>query len=192
MEIAIRHFCPETDSSTVANIWVNGLNQTVQAKWWPVRPIWQFMFDKMAEDALSPDGDVGPDGKNLSEMWCNSAGNKCMLVAETNISDEGSVVVGCCGVVRGTSLGKNTKNISNDETTFSIWKMSVVEEFRGKGVGAKLILGAEDWAKRNGCLRMRMITANPIASRFYQSHGYDMLGLKLFGVWLGKWHEKQL
>ena len=62
-----------------------------------------------------------------------------------------------------------------NETTFSIWKMSVDEYYSRSGVGKKLMNMAEFWAKKRGCVKLRMITANPIASIFYQSNSFVAL-----------------
>ena len=192
--VNIRHFCLESDANEVSNIWVSGLDQTVKSKWWPTRPIWKLFFDRMAENAVGPNGDVGPNGQNLSKHWCADAGNRCMLVAEMILNGEktgNSRIVGCIAVVRGTTCNINIE-VEDAETTFSVWKMSVTEECRRQGIGAKLLKAGEKWAKDNGCRKMRMITANPIASNFYQNQGYGLLGANVFGICLGGWHEKEL
>ena len=188
--VNIRQLNPESDAKAVTELWVDGLQQTVKAKWWPTRPYWRYCFKKYAEKSTLPTGDMGPNGQNLAAFWCTQLTNRCMLVSEVTRSGEDPQVVGCCGVVRGTSCNE-TSGIKEDETTFSIWKMSVMEEWRGKRIGAKLLKAAEDWARDNGCRKMRMITANPIASKFYQKQGYA-LDSGVFGVWLGAWHEKEL
>ena len=193
-KVNIRHFCSETDKNEVSNIWVSGLDQTVNSKWWPTRPIWKFFFNRMAEYAVEESGDVGPNGQNLSNHWCDDTGNRCMLVAEMTLECENTLnsrIVGCIAVVRGTNSNNNIK-VENTETTFSVWKMSVSEEYRRMGIGKKLLDAGEKWAKNNGCKNMRMITANPIASTFYQNQGYELLPTNMFGIWLGGWHEKEL
>ena len=193
-EVNICHFNPESDAKEVANIWVSGLEQTVATKSRLTQPIWKMFFDHMAEKAVGPDGDVGPNGQNLSRHWCEDAKNRSMLVARMMVDDRNaprSRIVGCIAVIRGTRCGANTE-VESTESTFSVWKMSVTEEFRRKGIGAKLLEAGEMWAKNNGCTKMRMITANPIASRFYQNQGYKLLASRLWGTLFGAWHEKDL
>ena len=66
--------------------------------------------------------------------------------------------------------GKNPAldaEVTQEETTFSVWKMSVAEESRGRGVGRKLLEAGESWAKENGCVKMVMVTANPRRWNFF-------------------------
>ena len=194
-DIHIRHFQSDTDAMAVCKIWVNGLEQTVNAKWWPTQPLWRFLFARMAKKAIKDNGDVGPDGKNLFTHWCEDKDNRCLLVAEKNsiASDvvTQSEVVGCIAVVRGTS-NEVTAKVSSNEETFSVWKMSVADEFRRSGIGGKLLKAGEEWAVEHGCQQLRMITANPVASRFYQSHGYQLISSNRLSQYFGGWHEKQM
>ncbi len=100
-------------------------------------------------------------------------------------------VFGCIAVVRGTNSGV-TLNVDSEEETFSVWKMSVSAECRRNGIGARLLKAGEEWAVTHGCKRMRMITANPVASRFYQCHGYNLVCTNRLAGWFGGWHEKQM
>ena len=198
-DVQIRNFNPSTDAEALTKVWVKGLDQTSNAKWWITRNWWKDVFEKYAAKAISEDGDMGPNGANLEKQWCLDEKNRCMLVAEI-VSSESSRLVGCCGIIRGTD--SNPKEINDQETTFSIWKMSVDERCQGKGVGGKLMDEAEKWAKERGCLKLRMITTNPIASTFYQKHGYEWtewtyvewLLFQYMGGYIrgGKWHEKEL
>ena len=184
----------------LTQIWVKGLDQTSNAKWLITRNWWKDVFEKYAAKATSEDGDMGPNGSNLEKQWCLDKNNRCMLVAELVSSESPSKLVGCCGIIRGTD--SNPKVINDQETTFSIWKMSVDERCQGRGVGGKLMREAEKWAKEKGSLKLRMITTNPIASKFYQKHGYEWTDWTYFEWFLfqfmsgymrgGKWHEKDL
>ena len=199
-DITIRSFNPDLDAKPLTELWVKGLDQTSNAKYWWVRKWWKDMFDRYAAKATSPDGDMGPDGSNLEQNWCGDETNRGMLVAEVVSENKPSILVGCCGIIRGTD--SSPKKIDANETTFSIWKMSVDENCQGKGIGGKLMKAAEDWAKTNGCFKLRMITTNPIASWFYQKHGYEWvewtwlewIAFRYFGGYMnmGKWHEKEL
>ena len=89
------------------------------------------------------------------------------------------------GVNRGMDPAKFPVD-SRDYNTFSVWKMSVAEESRGKGIGKKLMSKAEEWARdqtssmaggvgaaaNSNRKRMRLYTANPIAAAFYLRMGF--------------------
>ena len=199
-KVKIRKFDPDTDSKQLTQIWLKGLSQTVNSKWWFTREWWKECFAQYAAKAMSRTGDMGPEGENLSRNWCGDENNRCMLVAEYASGSRLPVLIGCCGVIRGTD--PNATDVDENETTFSIWKMSVDEYYSRSGVGRKLMNMAEIWAKKCGCVKLRMITANPIASIFYQRRGYEWtewtwlewLAFKFLGGYLptGKWHEKEL
>ena len=193
-DVSIRPFCPDSDAIEVCNIWVKGLEQTVRSKWWPLQPLWRLFFNIMAEQAVKSNGDVGPNGENLYIHWCKDSNDRTMLVAEKRQNEEDEKVtklVGCIAIVRGTNPNGNI-TADKDETTFSVWKMSVSEDHRRAGIGSKLLEEGENWARCHGCIKMRMITANPIASVFYQKHGYEIRSANLFGTLFGAWHEKDL
>jgi len=199
-EIRIRKFNPDGDAAALTKIWVKGLDQSSNAKWWITRKWWKDMFDEYAAKATSEDGDMGPDGTNLEKQWCLDKTNRVMLVAEKISPESPPQLVGCCGVIRGTD--SSPKEIDEKETTFSIWKMSVDEKCQGKGVGGKLMKEAEKWTKANGGIKLRAVTTNPIASKFYQKHGYEWTEwtylewflFQYMGGYIkgGKWHEKIL
>merc|ERR1711963_742471 len=143
-ESVIRHFCPKTDAKQVHDIWINGLEQTVQAKWWLFRPIWKFFFHTMARNATKSNGDVGPNGQNLFSYWCEDNKNKCLLVCENHGLGEdleNGNIVGCIAVIRGTN-SRNNAIVNKEDTVFSIWKMSVMDKHRRRGIGRKLLDGA--------------------------------------------------
>jgi GNAT superfamily N-acetyltransferase len=65
------------------------------------------------------------------------------------------------------------------ETTFSWLKisiMSVREEFRGQGIGTRLVLMAEAEAKRRGCKYAFADTMEYQAPEFYRKLGYRVAG----------------
>ena len=119
-EIKIRKFNPNEDAAALTKIWVKGLDQTSNAKWWITRQWWKDVFDKYAAKATSGDGDMGPDGSNLEKQWCLDETNRIMLIAEKISPESLPQIVGCCGVIRGTD--SSPKQIDKKETTFSIWK----------------------------------------------------------------------
>ena len=139
-------------------------------------------------------GDVGTNGQNLFNHWCADKGNRCLLVAQRKCFDanlEESGIVGCIAVIRGTD-SKVEANTSEEKSTFSVWKMSVAEECRRQGIGRKLLEAGEKWAADNGCKKMKIVTANPIASQFYMSQDYKPINSNILFGWLGGWYEKEI
>ena len=192
--VTIRHFNPESDAKQVHDIWINGLEQTVKSKNLLLRPIWKLLFYLMAHNAVRSNGDVGPSGQNLFKHWCQDNRNRCLLVAEKDVikkDERPNVIVGCIAIIRGTDCKINAI-VDQEDITFSVWKMSVAEDFRRQGVGRKLIEAAEKWAAEKGCKKMKMVTANPVASKFYQKQGYKSIHPNFCFGWLGSWYEKQI
>ena len=68
-----------SDAPDVARIWTAGLEQSKLAVPWYLQ---SWFFNAMKKDmhqALSPDGDVGPDGANLTKTY--NGDDRCMMVA---------------------------------------------------------------------------------------------------------------
>jgi GNAT superfamily N-acetyltransferase len=156
---SIRPFAPG-DSAAVAAIWVSGLRQTVDSTAGVKSLLMRHAMECLERDATSDEGDVGPDGANLAAHWCSRDGRE-MLVATLGSED---VVVGCCGVIRGTDERRPAPDGCD---VCSVWRVSVVESARRRGVGMALMGAAEDWARAQGCGRMRLVTGNPVAATFY-------------------------
>ena len=176
------------DAPSVTRIWVDGLEQTVQAASVFTRPLWRLLMEKLADHATSPNGDMGPDGANLDRFWgSNGEGerdDRAIYIAESRDRVTGVVaVVGVCCVKRG----EDEKDIPPaGYPVFSIWRMSVDERVRGTKIGTRLMSAAEDWARGKGGGKMTLITGNSIASKFYRSIGY-----KTINFWKLR-HEKEL
>ena len=174
--VRIRLF-EERDAQACARIWVTGLSQTADASKWVFRPLIRWGMTKLSQQAMSPDGDIGPDGCNLGKVWCGSDNegdddmntvDRALFVAE-NKDDE---VVGLCCVKRGQ--GENDVPPS-DYPIFSIWRMSVDEKARRFGVGRRLMEACEHWAKDKGGTKMTLVTGNSIAANFYKRVGYSKI-----------------
>mmetsp|Transcript_13200 Transcript_13200/g.19216 ORF Transcript_13200/g.19216 Transcript_13200/m.19216 type:complete len:187 (+) Transcript_13200:186-746(+) len=156
----------ENNQAAAAEIWQNGLQQTVDAiaakfylpSWFMNHTLGR-LFNYMATQAMSLDGDVGPNGSNLCKHW--KGDDRCMFIA----CAEQDKVIGLVGVKKGA---KEQEAASDDDASIaSIWRLSVSEAYRGQGVAEKLMLEAEKWAKENQCHSMTLNTMNPIASKFY-------------------------
>jgi GNAT superfamily N-acetyltransferase len=148
------------DSAAVASIWVTGLQQTVNSSVGIKSLLMRHAMEWLERSATAADGDVGPDGANLPARWCSRDGRE-MLVATLGPED---VVVGCCGVIRGTD---EKMPAPDGYDVCSVWRVSVVESARRRGVGTALMGAAEDWARARGAGRMRLVTGNPVAATFY-------------------------
>ena len=186
--VRIRPIQPQ-DAPEAAEVWRRGLDQTVNAA--PTeekRKLYREFFDKHAKEECSEGGAVGINGAGLIDFY-RPPNDACMFVAilvERSMDDEGtpsgdtSKVVGVVGVKRGmdpANFPLDSEEQREDYNTFSIWKMSVAEECRGRGIGRKLMAKAEKWARDQESSvfggqhrkRMRLFTANPIAAAFYTS-----------------------
>ena len=53
----------------------------------------------------------------------------------------------------------------------------VHEDYRGRGLGSKLLLEAEREALRRGCHHVHLDTMSWQAPEFYRKHGYEIIGI---------------
>lgn len=148
----------EEDAPVIAQIWRDGLKQTAESTHFVLRPVVSRFMEKYGEQAMLPDGHVGPDGKNLISNWIAKE-DRIMFVALQHLK-----CVGCVGVKVGTDIEKQE---SSSVTVASIWRLSVDERVRRQGVGMALMCAAEDWARQQGCTSMCLESANKIAAKFY-------------------------
>jgi len=184
----------DADAAVVAKIWREGLAQTAEAAPWWLRPVMAYLMERYGTQALQPNGDVGPKGQNLMQQWnhpeqehrrrmfvacllvSNSSTNEADQQSQQDESESSTVVVGVVGVKKGfnSEMDNNDSDDENDnEDMASIWRMSVDASVRRQGVGLALMEHAEDWARQQGCTRMKLVTANAIAAQFYiQKAGY--------------------
>jgi ribosomal protein S18 acetylase RimI-like enzyme len=130
-------------------------------------------MNEMRDAAISESGDVGPRGANLVKMYGEKS-DRQMFVAclenEDGSLEEDVVVVGCCAVKKGME----EHNEEPESDIASIWRMSVDEKHRGRGVATKLMEACEDFARTElKCTRMGLWTLNPVAANFYMKRmGY--------------------
>jgi dTDP-4-amino-4,6-dideoxy-D-galactose acyltransferase len=86
----------------------------------------------------------------------------------------------------GRVAGYVTVNRVGDNCEIGL--IAVAEEFRGKGVGADLVLAANDWARSRDAWRMTVVTqgANRDALRTFERCGFRVCGMEL---WLHRWYD---
>lgn len=79
-------------------------------------------------------------------------------------------------LVGGAIIAYNTEGIhmlEGKKDLAVLWDLRVDEAYRFKGIGSKLVKAAVNWAKENGCNRLKIETQNinSKACRFYASQG---------------------
>lgn len=59
-----------------------------------------------------------------------------------------------------------------------LYSIAIAEQARGRGVGERLLVSAEQAARSRGCIAMRLEvrTDNPAAQRLYERNGYRLRG----------------
>jgi ribosomal protein S18 acetylase RimI-like enzyme len=178
-QITIRRL-QEKDGPIVAKIWVNGLSQTIENWSAPWRPLLRWAFNKEVVSTTSDDGDIGPKGANLMVKWMMADDRTFLVMAEI---DDGTVG-GCVGVRRDKGQSHDTND--KQSKIASIWRLSVAETARRRGVATQLMAAAEEWAKSIGCESMWLMCGNPRGQDFYRSVGYEATN------WFGTEFEKSL
>jgi ribosomal protein S18 acetylase RimI-like enzyme len=71
----------DTVLEPLTQIWVDGLQQTVDQYSWPWSVIIQWIFAQSAATATSEKGDFGPGGSNLRQTWPSDASDRKFFVA---------------------------------------------------------------------------------------------------------------
>lgn len=82
-------------------------------------------------------------------------------------------VVGCCCAKRGSSESEIAPESCTD---YSVFRVSVDQNYRKLRIGAALMDAIENWCKQQGGKRMMLTTGNPIAAIFYRRRGYISSG----------------
>lgn len=93
------------------------------------------------------------------------------------VAEYGGKVVGCIAAVKQHCLAKEArvkKEAGGVEAQgeASVWRLSVDPATRKLGVGRALMAAAEDWAVKNGCSYLSLLTANRQSQKFYWRLGY--------------------
>ena len=92
------------------------------------------------------------------------------------------------GPVKPEPLAITLRDPGSGEITGGLWGQSVVgwlyvdllvvpEQFRGRGLGARLLGQAEDVARKRGCIGVWLHTGTFQAPGFYEKLGYEKFGV---------------
>ena len=93
---------------------------------------------------------------------------------------EQEVLIGCCVLTR------------KDKETVQLRQMAVATEQQQKGIGAAIVLFAENWARQNGYSIVIMHARNNVIA-FYQKCGYEIVGKEFMEVGIAhRQMQKQL
>ncbi|MGL6108284.1 GNAT family N-acetyltransferase [Romboutsia sp.] len=87
------------------------------------------------------------------------------------VATEDENIIGFLSVQRG--VPKRIKH-----TAYIV--VGIREEFRGKGIGSKLFLELDMWARENNITRLELsvICSNTVAKHLYEKNGFEIEGIK--------------
>jgi GNAT superfamily N-acetyltransferase len=181
----IRPFEPR-DAAQAAQVWSDGLDQTIDSAPAEKRASFKEFFTKCRDEAFAEGGDVGVEGHGLVEFYYHDPNGKedrdCRMFVAVSEPDDGSAVastvLGLVGIKRGMHQKDFPASTADDYGFFSVWKMSVASDGRRMGIGKRLMGAIESWVKtRSRVDAIRLFTGNPVAARFYTSPkvGYTLI-----------------
>ncbi len=95
-----------------------------------------------------------------------------------SVSDDRAILVAVvprAGVVGWTFVAREDTLIASRRA--AIYGLVVEDEFRGHGIGEMLVEAAEEWARKQGCATLRLLSniVRERAHTFYARLGYDVL-----------------
>ena len=97
---------------------------------------------------------------------------------ELLVFTKGDLLVGCIALcTKMDDVYKNVKWLTKDVKSLYIHRLAVDPQFQKKGIGKKLMDYAEDFAKKNNFISVRLDTfsKNKNNMRFYERRGYKRL-----------------
>ena len=97
---------------------------------------------------------------------------------ELLVFTKGAQLVGCIALcTKMDHVYKNVKWLTKDVKSLYIHRLAVDPQFQKKGIGKKLMDYAEDFAKKNNFISVRLDTfsKNKNNMRFYERRGYKRL-----------------
>ena len=102
---------------------------------------------------------------------------------ELLVFTKGDLLVGCIALcTKMDDVYKNVKWLTKDVKNLYIHRLAVDPQFQKKGIGKKLMDYAEDFAKKNNFISVRLDTfsKNKNNMRFYERRGYYRLEVVFF------------
>ena len=97
---------------------------------------------------------------------------------ELLVFTKGDLLVGCIALcTKMDDVYKNVKWLTKDVKSLYVHRLAVDPQFQKKGIGKKLMDYAEDFAKKNNFISVRLDTfsKNKNNMRFYERRGYKRL-----------------
>jgi len=129
---------------------------------------------------LLKDGSLTPefeDGTKVDDYW-SAVEETRRQCGDVLVADTGGEVVGVCQVV----IFQHFQHVGG--WCCEIESVYVRSDMRSRGVGAQMLLAAEDLARERDCYRIQLTSRNvrEDAHRFYLANGYDQTsqGFKKF------------
>ena len=97
---------------------------------------------------------------------------------ELLVFTKGALLVGCMALcTKMDDVYKDVKWLTKDVKSLYVHRLAVDPQFQNKGIGKKLMDYAEDFAKKNNFISVRLDTfsKNKNNMRFYERRGYKRL-----------------
>ena len=90
------------------------------------------------------------------------------------ISQQGDIPTGFVEIMEEDELPIGAPEFNDLRDYAHLARIGVIEEYRGRGIGKKLLAEAEDWAKQQGKkgVWLDYLTVNEEAKHLYSSFGY--------------------
>tara|TARA_R110002050_G_scaffold233955_1_gene369842 strand:- start:865 stop:1527 length:663 start_codon:yes stop_codon:yes gene_type:complete len=130
------------------------------------------------------------DMRSIYSFWCRPKLSQFMIA----IDSQTGLVIGCIGVKMGGRDDEKAFRLREIDLKHvaSVYKLSVLANYRHRGVARALMQAAERWARENlSAASMQVVTGNSAAKRLYERLGYVRVGGLEYGC-LPSYFEKKL
>ena len=137
-------------------------------------------LDKETEYMLFESDERPNDVNRVKAMINQSANGDNLLLIATEEDD----IIGFLSAQRG--IPRKIKH-----TAYIV--VGIREKFRGKGIGKKLFLDLDLWAKENNISRLELtvMCPNSIAKQLYEKNGFEVEGIKRNSIFMnGKYIDE--
>lgn len=156
--VKIRQFNALTDQETVLELYRNGLYSYTEEN---SSPELANVCRHLVEGRCRENGDMF----NVEKYYQTGDPRRNFFVAE----DENGRIVGCVGAIPSTEY--------DPDEFMELTRMSVDNNFRGGGVGTKLVQEFENWAKSHGYKHLNLTTLHEMhaARNLYFKNGFSLV-----------------